>query len=318
MELLAVTYHYIDDPNKYKAGIYPVSPEQLEVGLERIGKHYTFIKEGDIVSAIRGEKKLPERSCVLTFDDGLLSQYENAAPILQKRNIPAIFFIPTMHLGGRAYTLHKVHYVLSRASPDILLHDTEREYVSLEGKPFNWDALDVKKIMEWYRYDTEAAAKFKFLINHHLPQNTVDAIVSSLFQSHSDISEKEFCERFYMSREHIQDIDRNPLFSIGLHTHDHLSIAQLSKQHVEESISKNFSALRELGISSPKGLSYPFGMITEAVFKEKVKDIADKLPLTYAFSIEKKINRDIKNPFLLGRFNWNDIPGGSNPVLSFS
>lgn len=318
MELLAVTYHYVDDPDTYKAGIYPVSPKELENQLDLIKKQYTIVGENDLVSAVRGEKKLPEKSCVITLDDGLLSQYENALPILKKQNVPAIFFIPTMHLEGRAYTLHKIHYLLSRVAPEVLLRDVERVYKNLENEHLDWKKLDVKKIMEWYRYDTETAAKFKFLINHHLPQETVDIITDTLFQNHGDISEKEFCTRFYVSREHIQDISKNPLFSIGLHTHDHLSIAQLPKEDVEKSISKNFSILKDITGITPRGFSYPFGVITKEIFNEKVRDVTKNLSLSHAFSIEKKVNTDLGTPHLLGRFNPNDLPGGKKPLIVFN
>src|ERR1039458_385402 len=40
------------------------------------------------------------RYCAVTFDDGFVSVLENALPELERRNIPATFFIPTDSLGG--------------------------------------------------------------------------------------------------------------------------------------------------------------------------------------------------------------------------
>jgi len=38
--------------------------------------------------------------CAITFDDGFISVLENALPELERRNIPATFFVPTGYLGG--------------------------------------------------------------------------------------------------------------------------------------------------------------------------------------------------------------------------
>ena len=39
------------------------------------------------------ENKLPKKSCLITFDDGLKESYENGLPILDDMGIPAAFFI---------------------------------------------------------------------------------------------------------------------------------------------------------------------------------------------------------------------------------
>lgn len=44
--------------------------------------------------------QLPERSALLTFDDGYRSMLEVAQPILNKFGYPSVMFVPTDHIGG--------------------------------------------------------------------------------------------------------------------------------------------------------------------------------------------------------------------------
>ena len=45
-----------------------------------------------------------ERKILLTIDDGFLSFYENAWPILKKNKIPFILFVSTREVGKRVAT----------------------------------------------------------------------------------------------------------------------------------------------------------------------------------------------------------------------
>lgn len=43
---------------------------------------------------------LPERSALVTFDDGYRSTVSEALPVLQKHGAPGVLFMPTGHVGG--------------------------------------------------------------------------------------------------------------------------------------------------------------------------------------------------------------------------
>ena len=79
-----------------------------------------------------GKKLLPEKSCLITFDDGLKSQYENALPLLEKLKVPAIFFVNALpYAEERACLIHKVHYSRANLPPkvfrDKILNFIDRE-----------------------------------------------------------------------------------------------------------------------------------------------------------------------------------------------
>jgi peptidoglycan/xylan/chitin deacetylase (PgdA/CDA1 family) len=52
-----------------------------------------------LVDALEGGKPLPEHSVVLTFDDGWLTQYQYALPVLKQLGLTATFFVITKSLG---------------------------------------------------------------------------------------------------------------------------------------------------------------------------------------------------------------------------
>jgi hypothetical protein len=71
-----------------------ISPADLRVHLQYLkDEGFTVLRLEEVVSAVQGGRTLPERSAVLTFDDGYLSVYEAAFPLLQEFGFPFTVFV---------------------------------------------------------------------------------------------------------------------------------------------------------------------------------------------------------------------------------
>lgn len=90
-------YHYVEyvqdknDTTRQKLNIPPyVLIAQIET-LKNAG--YTFINASDIAEALSGKTKLPQKSAMLTFDDGYMDFYTDVFPILKKENVKAVEYV---------------------------------------------------------------------------------------------------------------------------------------------------------------------------------------------------------------------------------
>ncbi len=308
MELLIVTYHYVDDPKKFKAGIYPISPEAFQDQMEGLSRTHQFISEGDLLDAISGVRPFAKPSCLVTFDDGLASQMHFAVPILEKQKIPAVFFVTTQpYTSGKAATVHKIHYLLSQVPAETLKTEAEDSYKKLTGEILNWLAERLREAEEWYIYDDLVTARLKFLLNHYLDSEKTDHIVDDLFARHYRDGEAAFAKELYFSQNDLKMIKDNPLFAVGLHTHTHLNIQKALESAVKSDITANYSYLSEhLGMTI-RGISYPYGMISETEYEKKVVTIGKELGLLYGVTTVKGVNTDLTRPFFLKRLNPNDL-----------
>lgn len=77
--------------------------DQLKILLE---SGYTPINFKDLNSYIGGEGGLPLKPIIITADDGYLSNYETAFPILKKYQVPATFFVTTRYVGVDTMSAH--------------------------------------------------------------------------------------------------------------------------------------------------------------------------------------------------------------------
>src|SRR5439155_12927762 len=109
--LLAVTYHYVaEEAPVAPRAIFPVTTALLRRQLEELGRSFDFVSRDDLLRALDGEAELPERACLVTFDDGLRCQVELALPVLDRLGVPGLFFVPGLPLAeGRVLEVHKVH-----------------------------------------------------------------------------------------------------------------------------------------------------------------------------------------------------------------
>lgn len=98
-------YHHISDDFNLTNAISIISPRDFNLHMTAIKTQYTPIslrEYVDFVNCTDGSKTLPTDPIIVTFDDGYLSNYEVAYPILKKLEIPATIFIVTDTVGEKS------------------------------------------------------------------------------------------------------------------------------------------------------------------------------------------------------------------------
>ena len=91
--------------HRFNESKYPSTNIQMDIfqkQLEIIEKEkIKFIHPRNFEKSLSENKK--DRKILFTVDDGLLSFYENAWPILKEKNIPFILFVNTREVGSFNY-----------------------------------------------------------------------------------------------------------------------------------------------------------------------------------------------------------------------
>src|SRR5258708_39343048 len=93
-QVLIFCYHRLVDKIRYPGT--EITPAAFEAEMKELkDKGITVISMQDLLAWKRGEKNIPPRSAVITFDDGWKSQDEEAGPIMKKYGYPFTVFIYT-------------------------------------------------------------------------------------------------------------------------------------------------------------------------------------------------------------------------------
>lgn len=90
-EVPVLMYHHIDQKGDDSTNITPELFEAQIAALAQAG--YTAVFPDDLAAYVNMGKALPEKPVVITFDDGYLSNYTYAWPILEKYGMVATFFM---------------------------------------------------------------------------------------------------------------------------------------------------------------------------------------------------------------------------------
>lgn len=103
IKIPVICYHSI---NKDPSGKSPIiiSTEKFRQHLKTIKDNgYTTLTMTQFNDYILGDKPVPEKSVLLTFDDGYMDNYTNAFPILKEFNMNATIFVISSYLDGKEY-----------------------------------------------------------------------------------------------------------------------------------------------------------------------------------------------------------------------
>ena len=96
-----IMYH---DINEKVTDATVVTPQKFEENMKLLASNgYTPISFEELISFVDGNGLLPEKPGIITFDDGYLSNYEYAFPILKKYNFCATVFVIGSSVGHNEY-----------------------------------------------------------------------------------------------------------------------------------------------------------------------------------------------------------------------
>ncbi len=128
----AFVYHRFGD------GRYPstnISLEAFEAQLAFLKeKGYTVLALGEVVRRLRGGEPLPERSALLTVDDGYLTFLTGAMPLLRRYGYPVTLFVSTGSVGHKGYLDWEQLRSLAAEGVEIGNHSHGHDYL-LEDQP---------------------------------------------------------------------------------------------------------------------------------------------------------------------------------------
>jgi peptidoglycan/xylan/chitin deacetylase (PgdA/CDA1 family) len=107
--LRVLMYHKVNDipdnPTTVPVGRFDEQLAQmLELGYQAVGLE-------EVLDYYTDGKPLPEHAVLITFDDGYRDTLENALPVLQKHNCPAVIFVPVAYMEDETPLPHETHLI---------------------------------------------------------------------------------------------------------------------------------------------------------------------------------------------------------------
>jgi peptidoglycan/xylan/chitin deacetylase (PgdA/CDA1 family) len=115
------------------APMYSVLPEQFAEQMQYLSSNaFVSLSLDEYEQIIKGEKDVPERSILITFDDGYADFYSQALPIAKQYGITLNVFVCTGLVEGSTAEIY----------PEIPAHAREhREAYPELWRPLNWDEI---------------------------------------------------------------------------------------------------------------------------------------------------------------------------------
>lgn len=233
-----IMFHYFYDGLKHSFVHGALTNIDFELLLNKL------ISKNILVSATEWRDRfnndyLEEKIC-LTFDDGLLSQYDIALPLLDKYKLNAFWFVNTLPLSGKPIymeifrkfkhnhfkTVDEYYELFFAAYSQI--HKEEIKETDFNGhlNQFNFYSLNDRK--------------YRFIRDKKLTQNEYEQLILCLIENEKwDISSA--MAGTWLTESHIKALS-NKDHIIGLHSHSHpLNLNQLdyNQQYFEYKTNKD-------------------------------------------------------------------------------
>jgi peptidoglycan/xylan/chitin deacetylase (PgdA/CDA1 family) len=231
-----------------------ISKDYFVSVLNEVSGAGTALSIEDAVRHINNKEPFPPRAFIITFDDGFRNNYEVAAPILEKFNIPAIFYITTDFIENNHMSwIDRIEFCCEHVEKKVVL-------LPWEAKPFRLDSVKEKiSFLEYLRQyvKRDASIDTEELVKQIFAQCEMEEIETS----NEPIDLK-------MNWREVKELSEHRLFTIGGHTHRHQNLGFLSGDGLVKEIAQSLRLIKTRADIETRHYSYPEGM--EYCFNEDV------------------------------------------------
>jgi glycosyltransferase involved in cell wall biosynthesis/peptidoglycan/xylan/chitin deacetylase (PgdA/CDA1 family) len=264
---------------------------RFEQMLDFVGANANVMPLSEAAAALK-RGKLPSRAVALTFDDGYVEWIDNVAPALQRRNMPATFFVTTGQFEG-GVLWHERILAAVRALParGAQLHGALRQYTD----------LDLPGCRE--RLVEQLQERLKYAPLHE----RLEAI---------EQLERQACRPLILPRGFDASSVRtlhSKGFEIGAHTVHHPILNECTAQQARAEIADCKAELEAIIGGAVHSFAYPNGRPGRDFSREHV-DMVKAAGYQTAVTTSRGVARAATDPFQLPRFTpW----GLSDPRITY-
>ena len=304
-ELTIIMYHYV---RPIAQGKYPkikgLELQGFKRQLDYLEKNFNIVSTQDVISASKGQLKLPDDACWLTFDDGYKDHHRYVMPELISRGLTAAFFPPKLAITqSRLLDVNAIHHIIA-CCDDINDLETHLNFLCLQNGIKNEQLeLYTRKFKKKFRYDNPSTIYIKRMLQYVLPEDLRRSITSTLFNKYVGVSEKVFSSELYMTLSEVSALVSNGMY-VGSHGSMHYWLGMMSEKKQRLDILNSLEFLEEVGgDTSGWIMSYPFGS-----YNRDTLLILQELQASLA--ITSRIGKAIigyDNPYELPRIDTNDF-----------
>lgn len=231
MKILHLDYHYIRNtpapgPN--------CPPERLRGQIRRLlVDGYEILTCGEVRQRLSGGRPLPERHATLSFDDGLLDQWQTAMPILREFGVPATFFVITSALDGKMPPVIGFQIVLEKLGVAKVTEILRKFFIEyglwsyarlFEDGKFDYSGMKMG--------EPEELRLVKAVFNHFMPPSLQAEFIRTIFEEYVKESMGSLVHRWFMSGEHLARMNHEGM-EIAAHTVHHPWLNMIGESEVE-------------------------------------------------------------------------------------
>ncbi len=242
---------------------------------------------------------------LLTFDDGLRDHVDFVLPVLRRRGLFGLFYVPSAPLtDGVVLDVHKLHLALGRVGGSALLDRLEVRYPWLRGETTEAD------VRHYVTQTSDVPSKrVKQLLNWKLGfderREVVDDLIAFAFDGRAP-----GVEDVYVDEAGVKRLVADGM-GVGAHGHQHLLLSGLTAYRQEQEIGHACDLIRTLAGTLDWGYCYAHGR--EGSFNSTSARLVASRGCPFAFAVA---DSDIEKPltetdrFALPRRNCNTFPHG--------
>ncbi|MER3501892.1 MAG: hypothetical protein C4295_10575 [Candidatus Fervidibacterota bacterium] len=233
----------------------PESPRRLWVSSERFAEHLDYLVHhchplslADLVRGIQ-EGRLPERSVVVTFDDGYADNLWNAKPLLERYGVPATVFVTSGFVGQ-----------------DRLFYWDELACLMLESTD---SALDILTItlpdgkQHHYLLSTPSQRLRAYHALHDrlrpLPPTEREQVLEQVRSQLGSLTQAQREKHRALRREELHVLGQDELVEVGAHTVSHPDLPCLPEAMQWQEIYESKRQLEALLQRPVRFFAYPYG-----------------------------------------------------------
>jgi len=275
-----------------------VSPETFEMHIQFLSKHFNVISSDQFVNHITEKVPFKNNSCLITFDDGWVDNYNHAYPILKKAQTPATIFIPVDYIDSKNLFWqesmgHIIYHLLGSSHDAAIKTITSLGLTKLTSLPKNQQK---KHIMDFVR-----AQKDK-------PYDKLEQLQRELDEASSGHPISQTTDS-YLNWAQITEMAKSGII-FDSHACSHKILTRLSPQKITEELSRAKHTIEEKTSRPVLTIAYPNGNCDNTV-----ESVASSCEYKIGFTTRRGTVNHNSSAFTINRINIKDSTTRNRPMF---